>query len=207
MAASPTHGEVAPVRNISKAPLRAEQLRHFVRRERRLPTYTEMLKLFEVRSRNMVFKIVMSLADRGYLVKNDKGRLAPTNRLTGTVQMLGEIAAGFPSPAEEALLDTLKLDEFLVAKPDATYMLRVEGDSMIDAGIQPGDMVLVERGRRPRNGDIVIAQVDGDWTMKYFQKDAQGVRLEPANAKYRPIRPKRSLELGGIVTCVIRKYR
>lgn len=190
-----------------KAPLRAEQLRRFVRRERRMPTYAEMLDLFGVRSRNMVFKIIMVLVDRGYVVKNAKGRLAPTSRLTGTVQVLGEVAAGFPSPAEEALLDTLKLDEFLVARPEATFMLRVEGDSMIEAGIHPGDLVLVERGRRPRNGDIVIAQVDGDWTMKYLQSDAQGVRLDPANARYRPIRPKRTLELAGVVTCVIRKYR
>ena len=191
----------------SKLPQRVTQVRRFLRRERRLPSYAEMLDLFGVRSRNMVFKIALALVRHGYLRKDAAGRLAPTDRLSGTVQVLGSVAAGFPSPAEEALLDTLKLDEFLIARPDATYMLRVEGDSMVDAGIQPGDLVLVERGRRARNGDIVIAQVDGEWTMKYFQRDAEGVRLEAANPRYRPIRPKRSLELAGVVTCVIRKYR
>lgn len=190
----------------SKILQRAEQLRRFVQGRRRMPSYTEMLPLFGVRSRNMAFKIVLALERLGYLRKDAAGHLAPTDRLVGTIRVLGAVAAGFPSPAEEALLDTLKLDEFLIARPEATFLLRVEGDSMLDAGIHPGDLVLVERGRRPRNNDIVIAQVDGDWTMKYYQKDADGVRLEPANARYRTIRPKRSLEIAGVVTCVIRKY-
>lgn len=190
----------------SKTPARIQALRRFVRRQRRMPTYAEMLPLFDVQSRGMVFKIVLELVRRGFVTKDSRGRLAATGQLTGSVLLLGEVAAGFPSPAEEVLLDTLKLDEFLVSKPEATFMLRVDGDSMIEAGILPGDIVLIERGRRPRNGDIVIAQVDGEWTMKYFQKDAQGVRLEPANARYRTIRPARSLELAGVVTCVIRKY-
>jgi len=115
------------------------------------------------------------------------------------------VAAGFPSPAEESLLDTMSLDEFLISKPEATFMLRVEGDSMIDAGILPGDTVLVERGRPPRNGDIVIACVDEAWTMKFFYRDAKGVRLEPANKKYDTIRPKNALAVEGVVSSVIRK--
>ena len=84
-------------------------------------------------------------------------------------------------------------------------MLKVEGDSMIEAGILPGDTVLVERGRVPRNGDIVIACVDGAWTMKYFFKDRAGVRLEPANKAYAAIRPKQKLVVEGVVGSVIRK--
>lgn len=76
---------------------------------------------------------------------------------------------------------------------------------MIEAGILPGDTVLVERGRTPRNGDIVIACVDGAWTMKYFFKDAKSVRLEPANKKYETIRPKRGLAIECVVSSVIRK--
>ena len=114
--------------------------------------------------------------------------------------------ASAPSPAEEELLDTLSLDEFLVEKPDATFMLRVTGDSMIDAGIHPGDMVLVERNATPGKDAIVIAQVDGEWTMKYFVRDRQGIRLDPANRRYNSIRPKQSLEIAGVVRCVIRKY-
>lgn len=165
-----------------------------------------MLGLFGVRSKNAVFGLIGRLEEAGYVVKDASGKLAATPRLYGHVRLLGQVRAGFPSPAEEALLDTLSLDEFLIDRPEATFMLRVDGDSMIEAGIQPGDMVLVERGARPRNHDIVVAQVDGEWTMKYFFRDEYGVRLEPANPKYPVIRPTLSLELAGVVKCVIRKY-
>ncbi len=85
-------------------------------------------------------------------------------------------------------------------------MLTVSGDSMIEAGIQPGDIVLVEKGASPRNGSVVVAHVDGEWTLKYYSKDKNGVRLDPANRKYQSIRPKQSLQIGGIVKAVIRKY-
>ena len=114
--------------------------------------------------------------------------------------------AGFPSPAEEELVDTLSLDEFLVKRPEATYLLTVSGDSMVEAGIQPGDLVLVEKGGVPKQNDIVIAQVDGEWTMKYFGKDKTGVYLDPANSEYTRIRPERSMAIGGIVKAVVRKY-
>jgi len=100
----------------------------------------------------------------------------------------------------------MSLDEFLIKKPEATYMLTVSGDSMIDAGIHPGDLVLVERGATPKNRDIVIAQVDDAWTLKYFIKDERGVRLEPANQKYAAIIPSRSLVIGGVIRTVIRRY-
>ena len=74
----------------------------------------------------------------------------------------GLVEAGFPSPADEPLLETLSLEEWLIRNREATYFLNVRGDSMIDAGILPGDVVLVERGSAPHNGDIVIAQIDGE---------------------------------------------
>ena len=181
-------------------------LRDFVRRERRMPGYREMLRLFGYRSKNAVFGLLRRLTASGHLTKNSAGKLTPSGRLTGQVRLLGLIQAGFPSPAEEELLDTLSLDEFLIRRPEATFLLKVTGDSMLEAGIQPGDMVLVERGTTPKPGDIVVAQVDDEWTLKYYNKDRQGVRLDPANAKYASIRPKRSLTLGGVVRAVVRKY-
>ena len=77
---------------------------------------------------------------------------------------------------------------------------------MIEAGIHPQDIVLVEKGNTPKKGDIIIAQVDGEWTMKYFGKDKKGIYLDPANRQYNRIRPERSLTIGGIVKAVIRKY-
>ena len=184
---------------------KVRRLRLFYQRENRPPGYNEMLRLFQYRSKNAVHQLLGKLAEYGYIRKSGR-KFAVTGKLTGGLRLLGTVQAGFPSPAEEELLDTMSLDEFLVKRPEATFMLTVSGDSMIDAGIHPGDIVLVERGIAPKNGNIVIAQVDDEWTMKYFFKDKDGVRLEAANRKYSSIRPKRSLAIGGIVKTVIRKY-
>jgi len=183
------------------------RLREFVRRERRMPGYREMLDLFGYRSKNAVFGLLKRLEEYGYVSKGPGGKLSYTDKLIGSIRLLGAVQAGFPSPAEEELVDTMSLDEFLVEKPEATFLLTVTGDSMIEAGILPGDLVLVEKGAQPRRNDIVIAQVDGEWTLKYFGRDRQGVYLEPANRKYRRIRPRESLVIGGVVRAVIRKYR
>jgi SOS regulatory protein LexA len=112
----------------------------------------------------------------------------------------------FPSAGEEELKDTLSLDEFLIKNKEATFMLKVQGDSMIDAGIMEGDMVLVERGKTPKPGQIVVAEIDGEYTMKYYRKSGERVWLEPANKKYKPIIPKNNLKIEAVVQAVIRKY-
>ncbi len=184
---------------------KAALLQQFFRREGRTPSYAEMLTLFGYRSKNAVYGLLALLQQAGYIRKN-RGKIALAGRFAGTVKLLGAVQAGFPSPAEEELVDTINLEEFLVRRPEATYMLTVSGDSMIDAGIHPGDIVLVEKGVTPQPRDIVVAQVDDEWTIKYFDQDDQGVLLAPANAKYKAIRPMRSLIIGGIVRAVIRKY-
>lgn len=183
-----------------------DRLRRFFRQENRVPGYAEMLALFEYRSKNAVHGLLKKLEELGYLRKGPGGKIAFTRRLTGSVKLLGAVQAGFPSPAEEELVDILSLDEYLIRRPDATFMLTVSGDSMIDAGIHPGDIVLVEKGANPKSGSIVVAQVDGEWTLKYYVKDKTGVRLDPANKKYKPLRPKQSLHIGGVVRAVVRKY-
>lgn len=181
------------------------KLRTFWRRERRLPAYGEMLGLFGYQSKNAVFGALRKLEELGFLERKN-GRTVATGRLTGGLRLLGAVRAGFPSPAEEELADTLSLDDLLIRRPEATFMLTVQGDSMIAAGIMPGDLVLVEKGGTPKPNDIVVAQVDDEWTLKYYMKDGDGVRLDPANPNYPSIRPKRSLFIGGIVKAVIRKY-
>ena len=185
---------------------RAGRLREFYVNERRVPGYNEMLKLFGYKSKNAVYGLLRRLEEYGYITLTQKGQVALTGKVTGTIRLIGSVQAGFPSPAEEELLDTLSLDEFLVNRPDATFMLKVTGDSMIDAGIMPEDIVLVEKGKEPKTNDIVIAQVDGEWTMKFFVKRGRTIWLEPANKKYQSIRPEQSLEIAGIVRTVIRKY-
>lgn len=96
----------------------------------------------------------------------------------------------FPSAAEEELVDILSLDEYLIKNSQSSFLIKVEGHSMIEAGIYPKDLVIFERGRQPVDGDIVIAEVDGQWMMRYFYKRDRQVELK----------------IAGVITAVIRKY-
>ena len=141
----------------------------------------------------------------------------------------GSVVAGFPSPAEQYLEPPLDLNELLVKRPAATYFVRVEGDSMSGAGISDGDLLVVDRSLRPANGDINIASVDGEFTVKTLRfgngKRGTGngelgtgngelgtgngseIRLEPANPKYPAITLKRGQELdyfGKVTACIHR---
>lgn len=177
----------------------------FYQRQRRMPSYSEMMALFNYRSKNAVYKLVQRLVEDGFIKKDNHGKLLP-HHFFGTVRLLGQVAAGFPSPAEEELADTITLDDYLIKNREATFMLKVNGDSMIDAGIRPGDMVLVERTATVRPGDIVIAEVDNEWTMKFYRKNGTSVFLEAANRKYPPIYPEEELNIAAVVKAVIRKY-
>lgn len=191
---------------VMNVPEKIRILREFWQKERRVPSYSEMMTAFGYRSKNAVSCAVMRLIALGYLSKDENGKVAFLPKLTGSVRMLGSIAAGFPVDEEQQESEAITMDEYLVRDLDQTYMLTVRGESMINAGILPGDLVLVEKGKQPKNNDIVVACVDGEWTLKYYVTDSAGVRLEPANPKFHFIRPKRSLEIGGVVRAVIRKY-
>jgi SOS regulatory protein LexA len=181
------------------------KITRFLRDNRRMPTYAEMVDLFGVRSKSVVHFWVQKLLKAGLLTKDDGGFLKPA-RSALALPFVGEIAAGFPSPAEEELRDIISLDEYLITRPASSFLLSVSGDSMDGEGIKAGDLVIVERGREPKNGDIILAEVDGAWTMKYFRKLGNTVVLEAANPKYPPIRARTELRVGGVVTAVVRKY-
>jgi SOS regulatory protein LexA len=178
----------------------------FYHKKGRMPSFSEIGELTGLRSKNAVSKLVDRLEQMDIIARDDKGRLIPV-LLSGPLRMLGTVEAGFPSPAEEELADTLSLDDLLIDNPDAAFMLKVSGDSMCEAGILPGDMVIVDKGQTPKSGDIVIAEVDGQWTMKYLRKRGDSVALIAANPKYGPIRPKNELKIAGVVTAVVRKYK
>ena len=182
-----------------------KQIAGFFRERRRMPTYEEMVALLGVRSKSVVHFWINKLVEAKILEKDRGGHLTWKER-PFSIPMVGEVVAGFPSPEEEELRDILSLDEYLVARPDASFLLQVSGDSMTGAGILPGDLVIVEKGREPKNGDVVIAEVDGEWTMKTFRKEKGEVYLEAANPKYPIIRPRQELKLAGVVTGVVRKY-
>ncbi len=181
------------------------KLREFYRAQKRPPSFQEIAELFSYKSKNAAFELVEKLIEKGFLKKDSKGKIL-FDSLLG-VKLLGSVQAGWPSPAEEELVDTMSLDEYLIKHPEQTFLVKVSGDSMIDAGIHEGDLVLVERGRQAKHRDIVIAQVDNEWTMKYYERVGSAVRLVAANKKYPPIAPKQELNIGGVVVAVIRRYK
>jgi SOS regulatory protein LexA len=180
-------------------------LNNFYIKHRRMPSFGEMMSLFGYKTKSAVAYMVSKLIKNGIVYKDKTGKLIPKN--LGEVKILGLVEAGFPSHAEEELIDTISLDEYLIENSDASFILRVKGDSMIDAGIVEGDLIIVERGRKPKVGDIVIAYIDGGYTMKYFKLKNQKPILEPANHNYKPMVPKEELKIEAVVTGVVRKYK
>ena len=176
----------------------------FFRTQGRMPSYAEVCKIFGYQSKNAAYRLVQKLLDVGALAKSSGGKLVPKN--LGGLKLLGTIQAGFPSPAEEEMLDTISLDDYLLTRPQASFMLRVVGDSMIDAGIHQDDLVIVERGRPAKHGNIVLAQIDNDWTLKYYEKRSGKVCLVPGNKNYPIMYPQSELNIAGVVTGVVRKY-
>ena len=181
------------------------KLIRFYNRDRRMPTYSEMMNLFDFKSKNAVSRLVDKFIEEGIVAKDHLGRLI-ADASWDSIPMLGSVKAGFPSDVSEELTDTINIDEYLVANKDNSYMLTVDGDSMIDAHIADGDMVLVEKTNTAKDGQIVIADVDGEFTMKYFKKNGDKVWLEPANKEFKPIYPKMYLNITAVVKAVIRKY-
>ncbi len=177
----------------------------FYRRQKRMPSYAEIMKLVGFKSKNAVYKLINKLVEEGIINKDSSGKLTP-NRMFNEVPLLGLVEAGFPTATEEQSTDTLCLEDYLIKDKDSSYLLEVKGDSMIEEGIKEGDLVVVERRGDPKDGDIVIAEVDGGWTMKYYKKKGDMVYLQPANKNYLPIYPEYDLKIAAIVKGVVRKY-
>jgi DNA polymerase V len=117
------------------------------------------------------------------------------------------VPAGFPSPAQEYLGDTMDLNEYLIKNATASFFAKVEGESMIDAGIFAGDLVVVDRSITACDGNIVIAAVNNEFTIKRLSTK-NGIRLLPENKEYEPIvmSGENELVIWGVVTSLIRKF-
>lgn len=181
-----------------------QQLIDFYHSRKRMPTYAEMMALFGYKSKNAVARLVEKMIDAGIVTKDKLGKLLPTT-LFDSVPLLGSVKAGFPSAVDE-VLETLNLEQYLIKKKRETYMVEVDGDSMIDEHICDGDIVIAERTDVAKNGDIVIANIDGEFTMKYLRTDGKKSWLEPANKAFKPMYPKHNLNVVAIIRGVIRKY-
>ncbi|EDY86468.1 protein ImpA [gamma proteobacterium HTCC5015] len=119
------------------------------------------------------------------------------------------IQGGFPSPAEDFLESRLDLNDLLIARPAATFYLRYQGDSMRDAGLHPGDILVVDRAESPRHGDIVVAVVDGEMTCKRLYNRAGLIRLDAEHPEFPNIELRQDSELviWGVVTAAVKRFK
>lgn len=142
----------------------------------------------------------------------DKNLISPVAAQDGGVLLplyLTKVAAGFPSPAEDHVKKRLNIHEYLVSQEAATFMVTIVGDSMRDAGLLSGDIAIVDRSKTPVIGNIIMAVLYGEFTIKSLGATEQGnALLIPANANYKPIEIKEDMdfEIWGVVTGSIRKY-
>ncbi len=181
----------------------------FYEKKRRMPSYAEICLVCGIKSKNTSHTLVKKLESLGYLGRDQSGKILPRHgaHTESGIKILGLVEAGFPTPSEESLHENISLDDWIIEKREASFMLKVKGDSMKDAGILDGDMVIVERTTNPKVGQIVVAEIDGAYTMKYLRKDNGGrLYLEAANTRFKPIYPKENLQINAVVKAVIRKY-
>ncbi|RMD81278.1 MAG: transcriptional repressor LexA [Candidatus Dadabacteria bacterium] len=176
------------------------------------PTLEEIAAHFDLSSLATVHKHISNLEAKGYIRRKwNHSRaieLVERSRRPRAVELplLGKVAAGVPIEAIEGD-DTVEVPESFVRRRN-TYVLRVAGDSMIDEGILDGDLIVVEEKPEPANGEMVVASIDGEATVKRFYRQSDGsVRLQPANPNYDPIIVRdRDLQIRGVVVAVLRKY-
>jgi DNA polymerase V len=119
-----------------------------------------------------------------------------------------KVPAGFPSPADDYIEGRLSLDEHLIANKDATFFVRAKGSSMVGAGIFDGDLLVVDKSLDPASGDIIIAIIDGDLTVKRFIKRGEKIILKPENPRFKEIELKdgQELQAWGVVTSTVKKF-
>lgn len=177
-------------------------------RHRAFPSMEELTAVLGVKSKGGVHKTLGRLVEEG-LLERVGTRYAPTEAFFA-LPLVGPARAGVPQPADAGqATELLSVENFLIDHPDQTVYCRVKGDSMMDAGLLDGDIVVVDQSTQAKAGDIVVAVVDHEVKVKRLR--ANGSRdtwiLEAASAAFKPIHPKGSLEILGVVTGSFRRFR
>src|SRR5690606_9937567 len=179
-------------------------LRAYWKANKVFPSMAKLAEVLGLSSSATVFELVGRLTEAGFLRRVD-GRIAPTSRVLAR-PLVGSARAGLPDPAGDETPEALTLDDYLVDDPNRTVLCRVRGESMRDAGLLDGDLVVVQRNTPTSVGDIVVAVVDGETTVKYLRKAKGHYYLQAANPDYADIRPEGSLDILGVVVASCRRY-
>lgn len=181
------------------------KLQDYYVQHRVLPSFTSVAKLVGLKSTSAVAAMVNRMKVVGMLDQAPDRRLQPGKRFFER-EIADTVRAGAPQSANDPSSQVVSVDEHLIRNPSRTVMLTVKGDSMIDAGLMSGDTVIVERNAPAKPGDIVVAIVDNEFTVKYLEHDKKSFYLKPGNKTYPAIWAKENLELFGRVVGSFRKY-
>ena len=181
------------------------RLQDYYAAHRALPSYASIGSLLGLRSKSSVAALVARLKLAGFVESTPDRRLAPTRRFFARPLAANPVRAGLPEAADDGEADALTIDDYLIERPSDTVLIRVKGDSMIDAGILEGDLVVVEKRHDARKGEIVVAIVDNQFTLKRLDVDRGEFILRAENKGYAPIRPEGALEIFGVMVGLVRK--
>jgi repressor LexA len=182
-------------------------LQGYYAKHRVLPSYARLMSLLGFASKSAVKKALERLEGGGMLERTPDGDWAPSERFFDRAIATQPVPAGTPISADSDVHEQITIDRFLIQQPAKTVLIRVKGDSMVDAGIHDGDLAVVERKTEATQGDIVVAVVDDQFTLKTLARDKDGYHLLPANPNYPVIRPNGKLEIFGVLVGLVRKYQ
>lgn len=185
-----------------------EFITNFVKEKNYPPSIREIADHFQITPKG-AYDHLKAIEKKGF-IKTEKNRsraieLVKTNTDVDfdmiKIPLVGRVAAGAPILAEENIEEYLTFPRSMIPANSERdiFALRVTGDSMIDAKINDGDIAIIKKTSTAENGDIVVALIDDEATLKYFYKEKDHIRLEPANAKYKPIITKNAIIIGKLI--------
>ncbi|MBI5436438.1 MAG: LexA family transcriptional regulator [Nitrosomonadales bacterium] len=172
-----------------------------------IPSYASLCGVFGIASKSWVKTILTRLSEAGFIERTPDGVWVPMRQFFGRPLAESSVPAGMPVSVDSGQGELFIIDEMLIDAPSKTTLIPVKGDSMIEAGIHDGDVAVVEKRMSANVGDIVVAIVDSEFTLKTLDKERGKFILRPANQAYPVIRPQGVLEIFGVLVGLIRKYR
>lgn len=172
-----------------------------------IPSYAKLCEVFGIASKSWVKAVLTRLNAAGFIERTPDGAWIPTRQFFARPLAESSVQAGMPVSVTATQGEYFIIDEMLIDTPSETTLIPVRGDSMIEAGIHDGDVAVVEKRNLANVGDIVVAIVDNEFTLKTLDKERGKYILRPSNSAYPVIRPQGTLEIFGVLIGLIRKYR
>jgi len=197
----------APVNANAKDGEYLSKLQDYYADWRSIPSYAKLCEVFGIASKSWVKSILDRLSAADFIERTPDGAWIPTRQFFARPLAESTVQAGMPVSVTATQGEYFVIDEMLIDKPSQTTLITVKGDSMIEAGIHDGDVAIIEKRLTANIGDIVVAIVDNDFTLKTLDKENGNFILRPANPAFPIIRPHGTLEIFGVLTGLARKYR